>query len=145
MDGTTAVFIPAQAEVEEVWPRDGQILIRGMVAGGGSREDGTLVVRSRESTGSELRLPTAGAGSRFEASIGLDELAAACSGAEQTWDLHLKLPGRAEMLRLGRHLDDIVGKKKIFTYPAQAVAGMWIEPYYTVKDNLSIVCRREAS
>ncbi|MGW7486324.1 hypothetical protein [Streptomyces sp. NPDC054786] len=144
MDGANAVFIPAQAEVEEVWPRDGQILIRGMVAGGGSREDGTLVVRSRESTGSELRLSTAGTGGRFGASIGLDELAAACSGAEQTWDLYLKLPGRAEILRLGRHLDDIVGKKKIFTYPAQAVAGMWIEPYYTVKDNLSVVCRREA-
>ncbi|MFF8372503.1 hypothetical protein ACF05W_27205 [Streptomyces lydicus] len=145
MDQATAVFIPAQAEVEEVWPRDGQVLIRGVVAGGGSWEDGELVVRSRESTGSELRLPTAGGGSRFEASISLDELAAACSGAEQTWDLHLKLPGRPGMLRLGRHLDDIVGKKRIFTYPAQAVAGMWIEPYYTVKDNLSIACSREAS
>ncbi|MFI1437521.1 hypothetical protein [Streptomyces lydicus] len=145
MDEATAVFIPAQAEVEEVWPRDGQVLIRGRVAGGASGEDGKLVVRSRESTGSELRLPTASGGSRFEASIGLDELAAACSGAEQTWDLHLKLPGRAELLRLGRHLDDIVGKKRIFTYPAQAVAGLWIEPYYTVKDNLSIVCSREAS
>ncbi|MEE4423514.1 hypothetical protein [Streptomyces bugieae] len=144
MDEATAVFIPAQAEVEEVWPRDGQVLIRGRVAGGPSGEDGKLVVRSRESTGNELRLPTASGGSRFEASIGLDELAAACSGAEQTWDLHLKLPGRADMLRLGRHLDDIVGKKKIFTYPAQAVAGLWIEPYYTVKDNLSIVCSREA-
>ncbi|MEV7379565.1 hypothetical protein [Streptomyces lydicus] len=143
MHGATAVFIPAQAEVEEVWPRDGQVLIRGMVAGGGSWEDGKLVVRSRESTGSELRLPTAGGGSRFEASIDLDELAASCSGAEQTWDLHLKLPGRAELLRLGRHLNDIVGKR-IFTYPAQAVAGMWIEPYYTVKDNLSIVCSLEA-
>ncbi|MGW7573444.1 hypothetical protein [Streptomyces sp. NPDC054765] len=145
MDGATAVFIPAQAEVEEVWPRDGRILIRGMVAGGGSQEDGTLVVHSRESRGSELCLPTTGTGNRFEVSIGLDELAAACSGTDQTWDLYLKLPGRAEALRLGRHLDDIVGKKKIFVYPAQAVAGMWIEPYYTVKDNLSVVCRREVS
>ncbi|WP_328389793.1 hypothetical protein OHS81_34275 [Streptomyces sp. NBC_00400] len=145
MDGATAVFMPAQAEVEEIWPRDGRILIRGTVAGGDSWEAGTLVVRDRESKGRELLLPAAGADSRFEASIGLDELAAACSGAEQTWDLYLKLPGLAEVLRLGRHLDDIAGKKKIFTYPAQAVAGMWIEPYYTVKDNLSVVCRREAS
>ncbi|MDT0454774.1 hypothetical protein RM550_03335 [Streptomyces sp. DSM 41527] len=145
MDGATAVFMPAQAEVEEIWPRDGRILIRGTVAGGDSWEAGTLVVRDRESRGRELRLPATGADSRFEASIGLDELAAACSGPEQTWDLYLKLPGRAEVLRLGRHLDDIAGKKKIFTYPAQAVAGMWIEPYYTVKDNLSVVCRREAS
>ena len=46
-------------------------------------------------------------------------------------------------MRLGTHLDDITGKKKIFVYPAQRTVGLWAAPYYTVKDNLSIRCRRE--
>lgn len=145
------------AEVEEIWPRDGRILIRGTAVGDVATGEGTLILRARGHQVREIHLPAGrdrldgggdgGDAKRFEVAIALDELAAACTThvPEQTWDLYLEPAGYPEELRLGRHLDDVAGKKKIFTYPAQAVAGLWIEPYYTIKDNLSITCRREAA
>lgn len=151
------------AEVEEIWPRDGGIRIRGRVTGGPPQGPGTLVVRARGAPGGELCFPAAGrraAGQRsggegtFDARIPLGELAAASGGARRTWDLYLRLGpperaeravGSAEELRLGRHLDDVHGKKKIFVYPSQVAGGARIEPFYTVKDNVSVVSRREGA
>ncbi|MET8690376.1 hypothetical protein ABZV77_39825 [Streptomyces sp. NPDC004732] len=134
-------------EVEEVWPRDGQIrLCLAVVGGGGARA--VLVLKVRGEGGGEVRLPVdGGSGSGdgwFGARIPLELLGASCDVSEQVWDLYLDVGPGGGLLRLGRHLDDVVGKKKIFVYPAQLSAGVWVEPYYTVKDNLSIACRREA-
>lgn len=145
MEAST-VSLPSQhAEVAEIWPRAGQILVHGTV-GGADYGERALVARTRTPQEAELRFPAGpaeGCGGRFEACIPLDRLAAACDGPEQVWDLYLARTGSDGELRLGRHLDDVVGKKKIFTYPAQTALGMWVEPYYTIKENLSIICRRE--
>ncbi|MEV0598116.1 hypothetical protein AB0I82_02255 [Streptomyces sp. NPDC050315] len=134
---------PAHAEVAEIWPRDGRIRVLGHVVGAASGA-GTLVARVRDAAGTELRLAAKGRGSRFEVSVPLDALASATPEGDRVWDLYLVPDGCDDALRLGRHLDDVPGKKKIFTYPAQRVGGLRIEPYYTVQDNLSITCRRIA-
>ncbi|POX43209.1 hypothetical protein C3486_01260 [Streptomyces sp. Ru73] len=132
---------PAHAEVAEVWPRDGRIRVIGHAVGAPSGT-GTLVVRLRGAEDTELRLPAEGRDTRFEAAVPLAELAAATPDGERVWDLYLAPDGHDGTLRLGRHLDDVRGKKKIFTYPAQRAAGREFEPYYTVQDNLSIACDR---
>lgn len=94
-------------------------------------------------------------GPRFDARIPLTELAAATAGREETWDLYLSCGGAGgahgadrpygappEPLRLGRHLDDVRGKKHIFVYPSQTAAGLRIEPFYTIRDNVSVRCAR---
>lgn len=132
------------AEVQEIWPRDGQILVHLSLIG---REaaSATLIVTPRGVGGPELRLPTGRSGRDFTARIPLATLATACTTDDQTWDLALAPDDGSERLRVGKHLDDISGKKRIFVYPAQHSAGVRVEPYFTVKDNLSIACRREAA
>ncbi|WP_030609022.1 hypothetical protein [Streptomyces sclerotialus] len=130
---------PAHAEVAEVWPRDGRIRVVGEVVGTASAA-GTLIARVRDAEDAELRLPAEARGTRFEASVPLAGLAAATPAGERVWDLYLVPDGQDDTLRLGRHLDDVHGKKKIFTYPAQTSGGRRFEPYYTIQDNLSIAC-----
>ncbi|MEU3743072.1 MULTISPECIES: hypothetical protein [unclassified Streptomyces] len=141
---------PHHAEVAEVWPRDGQILLWLTLAGTeaeAEQADLVLEVRGRDN---ELRLPTAGSGGRFEVRIPLDCLAAPGGprtgvpegDREWVWDLHLAPRTGRDRLRLGKHLDDVKGKKGIFVYPAQRTEDTWVEPYFTVKDNLSIRCHR---
>ncbi|WP_432096800.1 hypothetical protein [Streptomyces sp. bgisy100] len=108
--------------------------------------DGTeavLVARSRGAHGTEVRAGTHLRNGRFDAGLPVDALAAGCDGRKLTWDLYLLAAPGADELRLGRHLDDIRGKKKIFTYPAQTAGSVRVKPYFTVKDNLSVTCRRE--
>ncbi|GAA0481144.1 hypothetical protein [Streptomyces olivaceiscleroticus] len=136
---------PAHAEVAEVWPRDGRIRVTGRVVGAAPAGAGTLIARVRGAPDAELRLPAEGRDTCFEAAVPLDELAAATPEGERVWDLYLALDGQEDALRLGRHLDDVHGKKKIFTYPAQTSGGRRFEPYYTVQDNLSIVCDGEVA
>ncbi|MGP4002597.1 hypothetical protein [Streptomyces sp. 8N706] len=136
---------PGQAEVEEVWPRDGQIRVVGFVPGDSTDAPAALVARIRGHDDGEVRAETVLRGGRFDARLAVRDLASVRAPAEQTWDLYLAPADRAEELRLGRHLDDIRGKKKIFTYPAQTERSVRVEPYFTIKDNLSVVCHGEAA
>lgn len=130
------------AEVEEVWPRDGHIRVVGRIPGAASDASAVLVARGRERADAEVRVETRLRCGRFDARLALHDLASPCTAAELTWDLYLAWPDEELPRRLGRHLDDIDGKKKIFIYPGQLCGPVRVEPYYTVKDNLSVVCRR---
>ena len=138
LDPTSSV----QGEVEEIWPREGQIRVCGTVTGAEAGA-GSLLIQARDAEEAQLPVPTLWQSNRFEARIPLEPLASGCPASERTWDLDLALPGQKKPLRLGTHLDDVVGKKKIFTYPAQRAAGVRIAPFYTVKDTDSIAGHRE--
>lgn len=61
----------------------------------------------------------------------------------QVWDLWLRPSDDGEPVRLARILDDVVNKKRVFSYPAQRVAGPGgavhsVKPYYTINNNLSV-------
>jgi hypothetical protein len=143
---------PGHAEVEQVWPKDGRVLVIGLIVGIGTPEAkrGVLTFTNRDRPDAVLRCPATLDGRRFEASLEIDRIAAACAtvpiDGRQIWDLHLTVPGAPDPLRLGRHLDDIANKKKVMTFPAQngdADTGpISVKPYYTDNQNLSLVCQR---
>ncbi|MGW8374924.1 hypothetical protein [Streptomyces sp. ODS28] len=152
---------PAAAEVAEVWPRDGQILVRLEPTAAPGAERAALVLSLRGDSATARELPFERVGDRLEARIPLTALTApagtepgrAAPGRtapeqhprEWTWDLYLALGEDRGLLRLGRHLDDVQGKKRIFVYPAQHAAGVRVVPYYTIKDNLSVDCVRDGA
>lgn len=63
--------------------------------------------------------------------------------AHNEWDLWLQTPSHEEGLRLGAHVDGIVGKKKKVVFPGVLLQGaadtIRICPYYTVDDELSLL------
>ncbi|SNT56899.1 hypothetical protein SAMN05443665_104616 [Actinomadura meyerae] len=168
----------AHAEISEVWPRDGRILIKGEVveppsAAQGARWRLRLASRpqrdaARPSLGrrvlakarakvtrkapsapspSVLTLPAATDGGGFEVEIPLSVFAPRDAPPKQLWDLYLVTVAdeRDVRLRLGRHLDDMPGKKHIVTFPQQTVEGsakVAVRPYYTDGDHLAIRCAR---
>lgn len=134
------------AEIDEVWPRDGRIGLIGRVHG---RDSGTadwqLVLTLRGHERYRLRYGARTDGDAFQVSVPVDDLA--LDGLHRaTWDLHLATTtgGDEELLRVGRHLDDIRDKKKIYIFPAQSVASdedaTMVRPVYTERDNLSVEC-----
>jgi len=130
------------AKVDEVRPRQGRIVLRlsldGVVA-----DQATLVLRARDGGQAEMRLPADGYGGRFQVRIPLDALATACTAREWVWDLYLDAGTEGAPLRLGRHPDGVNGEKHVFVCPAQHAAGMRVQLYCTVSDNMSIACARE--
>lgn len=137
----------SHAEVERVWPRDGHIRITGRLHDHTAAGTGTwkLLLVLRGHRAHRLRYDAATDGDAFDVSVPVDDLA--LDGlARATWDLHLtRTAGKdEELLRIGRHLDDIRGKKKIYVFPAQSVTsdedGTVVRPFYTVHDNLSVEC-----
>ncbi|MFJ2766787.1 hypothetical protein [Streptomyces sp. NPDC087300] len=138
---------PHRAEVMEIRPGDGQILLR-MSLTGTEAEQADLVLEIRGG-GTELRLPARGFGTRFEVGIPLRPLAARpgieCAGIpgvarEWIWDLHLSPDAGGDRLRLGRHFGGARGRKASYAYPPQRAEDVWVKPYFTVGENLSIRC-----
>jgi hypothetical protein len=143
------------AEVEQVWPRDGRVLVTGRIVGAvtlpEAEQNGELTLTSRARPSVVLTCPATLDGHRFRASFAVDLIASAVAPApaqirgREIWDLHLRLPGESHPLRVGRHLDDIANKKKVMTFPAQTghtLAGpVSVKPYYTDQQNLSLICR----
>ncbi|MEV1023729.1 hypothetical protein [Streptomyces sp. NPDC050264] len=136
-----------QAEVEQVWPRDGRIRVVGRLYGlygaDASAGDGwRLLLTRRSRTDHVLRYGAELDGDRYACEWDVSDLAAydGFTGTDQ-WDLHLTDGGLK--LRVGRKLDDIRGKKAVLVYPQQSVpgAGFGVRPYFTVEDNLSLECR----
>jgi hypothetical protein len=130
------------AKVDEVRPLQGRIVLRlslvGVVA-----DQATLVLRARDGGRAEMRLPADRYGGRFQVRIPLDALATACTAREWVWDLSLDAGTEGAPLRLGRHPDGVDGLKNVFLCPAQHAAGMRMQLYCTVSDDVSIACVRE--
>ncbi|WP_128374831.1 hypothetical protein [Streptomyces cavernae] len=134
----------SHAEVAEVWPRDGLVRLVGHIYGRPVRDEDEwrllLVLRCGEQ---RLHYQVALEENRFESELPITDLRKADPASVEEWDLHLT-EGTAE-LRVGRHLDDIRGKKRIMVYPEQRLADFSVRPYFTVNDNLSLECRTEVA
>lgn len=105
------------------------------------------VTRSAERTPPRLYFPVVTDGAHFEAVVPVGDLAVRDALPREHWDLHLvSTRGGARLaLRVGRHHDDMPGKKKIVTFPEQTEAGVAVLPYYTDGDHLSVRCARRGS
>lgn len=76
-----------------------------------------------------------GAGQGFSVTIAYRDLLKAPPGI---WDLSVRPAGDGPRIRLGRLLDDVADRKRIFTYPSVTTARATIRPYYTVHNDLSL-------
>ncbi|WP_210732756.1 hypothetical protein [Streptomyces sp. RKND-216] len=132
------------AEIDEVWPRDGRIRLVGSVHGREPGGDGwQLVLALRGHEKYRLRYDVRLDGTAFDASVPVDDLA--LDGLHKAvWDLHLSPSGDdEETLTVGRHLDDIAGKRKIFVFPGQSAQdedGTVVRPVYSNADDLTVEC-----
>jgi glycosyltransferase involved in cell wall biosynthesis len=115
--------LPPHAEARRVRVEEGRLVVEGEVSGDA---EARLVARHR-GDGAEVGVPAELGGGRFSARLALAPLARA-----GVWDL--RLGDR----RVGAHLDDLPAKKDVVVFPSHRAAGLELQPYYTVEDNLSI-------
>ncbi|MGW3313804.1 hypothetical protein ACWDG9_45405 [Streptomyces sp. NPDC001073] len=106
-------------------------------------DQATFVLQARDGGQAEMWLPADSYGGRFQVRIPLDALATGCTGRDWIRDLYPNAGTEREPLRVGRHPDGVSGEKDVFLCPAQHAAGVRVQPYFTVSDNLSIACTRE--
>jgi glycosyltransferase involved in cell wall biosynthesis len=128
-------LLPAHAEVERVEVEQDAIAISGTVQAPGDQV--ALVGTSRRDR-AELTWPAERDGSRFRARVKTGALVR--DGESEVWDLRLAVGD--ERLRLGSHLDGVLDKPEIVTFPARRAragdATRWVRPYYTVESRLSV-------
>ncbi|MEU0740954.1 hypothetical protein [Streptomyces sp. NPDC006134] len=102
------------------------------------------VTRTPRPTPRQLYFPVVRDGAHFEAVVAVRDLAVWDALPREHWDVHVVATrgGKELALRVGRHLDDMPGKKQIVKFPEQYKAGVAVLPYYTDGDDLSIRCAR---
>ncbi|MDH2389821.1 hypothetical protein QCN29_13660 [Streptomyces sp. HNM0663] len=102
------------------------------------------VTRASRPTPRRLYFPVVSDGAHFETVVAVRDLAVWDALPRELWDLHLVAArgGKKLTLRVGRHHDDMPGKKQIVKFPEQYKAGVAVLPYYTDGDDLSIRCAR---
>ncbi|MGH3309223.1 MAG: hypothetical protein ACRDP3_01310 [Streptomyces sp.] len=143
------------AEAGELRVADGGIALHGRLYGARLGGTARLEACARDAAATPISVPVAahaadaphtadvtgqndGQGSDFTAWLPL----AALSAAHPVWDLWLRPWEGAEPVRIGRILDDVADKKRIFSYPPQRVADAdgerAVSPYYTRDNDLSV-------
>ncbi|GGJ43958.1 hypothetical protein [Streptomyces brasiliensis] len=129
------------AEVDEVSLRDGQIRLLWTLVGTDT-DRAVLLLMARGRGHCEMRLPAVPTGDQFQIRLRLESLATARTAHQWIWDLYVDPRTGEEPLRLGRHPDGATGRQDIIDGPSQHAAGAVVEPYFTIKKNLSLRCTR---
>lgn len=140
------------AEVRRI-ELDGEAIRIAFTWHGPGVPDGAVLRRRGDRPGS-LTVPTMPAtDGTVTMAVPLDALTDLRLGRYEDWDLFLRQSGGLDEVRLGRFVDDVVDKKRIYTYPqvhlSQEVdldlveedpaAMLRVRPYYTVDSELSVV------
>lgn len=133
------------AEIEQIWTRDQHVSV---VFAAMPPQASTFVLRSRErQTDRRYAVQEVDSGRR-RVDIPISDVASASESDSEIWDtfaLAQRDDGQVIELRVGKHHDDMPGKKRIITFPGQRPMdddSVVVTPYYTLHDNLSIRCRR---
>lgn len=136
------------AEAMEVWCRDQSISItfRVEVPGMGPRKTMHVVLKARGGSASRRYPVRRGEFGQLHVDIPIANLDPGARPTDAIWDVfvHIRSDAREPVeLRVGKHLDDIVDKKRVMTFPTQHRTddeSFSATPYYAVDDNLSIRC-----
>lgn len=128
-------LLAPHAEVERVEVAEDAIAITGTTP---PREAPLTLVAASRADGTERTWPVGLAGASFAARIEAADLVR--PGEGEVWDL--RLMAGDERLRLGAHLDGILDKPGVITYPVLRVAvggdARRLRPYYTAENRLSL-------
>ena len=128
--------LAAHAELVRVRVEGDALALTATVPADADAADPLLLV-TRRGDGATVSLPASIDGGLVEARVELAGLAErAVSRDAEVWDLSVVAGGAT--LRLGRHFDDLPGKRDLVILPARRAGAREVRPYYTVEDNLSI-------
>ncbi|KRV49643.1 hypothetical protein AQ490_20225 [Wenjunlia vitaminophila] len=75
---------------------------------------------------------------RFSFTLAYQELLDARADITAVWDLLVRPEREAELVRIGRLLDDVADKKSVFVYPTRQFDEGTLRPYFTLDNDLSI-------
>lgn len=128
-----------EAEVQEVWPERGRIALSGPLLRVTGQAAQLMLRERRESE--TLKLPAEIDRARWSAVLSLDDLPPRRSEESAVWDIWLCVDGVDDALRLGAHTDDVRVRHRAVRYPAQQRGDDVVEPYWTVKGNVSVRVR----
>ncbi|ALV39187.1 hypothetical protein [Streptomyces sp. CdTB01] len=132
-----------RAEVDELQPRDGLLLLLVSLAGAAA-DQATVVLTARDGRHPEMRLPADLMSGRFQARLPLQALATARTAPEWVWDLYLDLGTGGEFLRLVGRPDGVTGTCDAGARLERYAAGVRVKPFFTTDGSLSIACVRES-
>ncbi|MEV4969797.1 hypothetical protein [Streptomyces scopuliridis] len=144
LDGYFAVrawLRPTHAEADRIRVVDGAMTVRGRLFGAGLDTGAAALLRRRGKGGTvrEVELTAEGAHA-FSFTVNYRDLLST-PGADAgpgVWDTYVRPSADAPGVRLARLLDDLADRKKVFVYPATALDGLDIRPYYTLDNDLSV-------
>ncbi|WP_238431891.1 glycosyltransferase family 4 protein [Streptomyces cavernae] len=132
------------AEVTAVRAGEGSVTVEGALYGVTLGDGAALVgvARGEDLAGFEVAAEGS-AGTWFQATV------ASVPGSghpdKREWDLFLRPAEGAELVRVGRVSDDIVDRKGTDRYPAAALAGGEVRPFFTVTNDLAFSAAPKSS
>ncbi|MGC0334096.1 hypothetical protein RKD23_007086 [Streptomyces sp. SAI-170] len=125
----------AHAEAGRVEVSDRSTRVTARLHGASLAGGAAVVVRLRGGSRAErtvdLRAQADGQGFAFE--VGHTEM----TGESGMWDVFVRPAADGPLVRVGRLLDDVAGRKEVCVYPAVTVGAATVRPYYTVDNDLS--------
>ncbi|PVE13575.1 hypothetical protein [Streptomyces scopuliridis] len=142
LDGYFAVrawLRPRHAEADRIHVADGAMTVRGRLFGA-ELDTGAAALLRRRGTGGTVREVelTARGDHVFSFTAGYRDLLSTPGAGPGVWDVFVRPSADAPRIRLARLLDDLADRKKVFVYPATALDGLNVRPYYTVDNDLSV-------
>jgi len=136
------------AEVEAVAGDGSRLTLTGTLLGDSDLPDARLRLVRRGPAPAERLLPCpVGPDGAFTASIPVaDLLLAERSAPEETWDLELVPHADSPGVRIGRHLDGVLGHGRTVSYPAAEVEGtdhgdVHVRPVFDAEEALTVEVR----
>ncbi|MFJ2559926.1 MULTISPECIES: transferase [unclassified Streptomyces] len=124
------------------------LTVRARLYGAGPAAGTTVLLRRRGEDDTALRIEPRAEDGRdgedtddgedFSFTVDYRDLLNAGGSGHEVWDLYVERPGGAPLIRMGRLLDDVAERKKIFVYTAARLGGATVRPYYTLDNDLSV-------
>ncbi|MEV8595996.1 transferase [Streptomyces sp. NPDC052012] len=141
MDGFFAIrawLRPAHAEAGRIDIAHGAMTVHARLHGAELTDEATVRLRLRGSRDTLLGFRPVADGRDFSFTAAFDELVGASGGVPRVWDAFLQPAAGAPLIRIGRLLDDVADRKRVWVYPRTTVEGAAVCPYYTVDNDLAV-------
>jgi hypothetical protein len=129
----------AHAEAGRIDVDGHTMTVRARLFGTGLSDGAAALLRRRGENGTVREVaPAADGGHDISFTADYRELLTASGSGSALWDIFVRPAADAPRIRVARLLDDVADRKKVFVYPATALDGMTVRPYYTVDNDLSV-------
>lgn len=126
----------AHAEAGRVEVTERSTRVAARLHGAALAEGAAVVVRLRGGNRTErtVELRAEADGRGFAFAVEHAEVAA----GPGLWDVFVRPSAQGPLVRVGRLLDDIAGRRAVVEYPATAVGDVTVRPYYTMDNDLAL-------